>query len=263
MGCCGIGMLYIIENDLLTLSVSTTACEMHSLKRKGSNYEYLWNGDPTYWKGRNPLLFPQVSSTSTKTNIIDGKEYPMGNHGFARNSEFELVSKEDDKLVFLLKDNEETHKQYPFSFEIYVTYSLKDNSVLIDYEVVNTNDRKMPFGFGLHPGFMASDGLKESYITFNNGNKLELSYELFDKYPTYFEEPTPSSATLHTNGHKLTLDFEGFKHLAIWSPKAPFVCIEPWMNLNVRDDRPFEEREENIVLDPSANFKIGYSITVD
>ena len=90
-----------------------------------------------------------------------------------------------------------------------------------------------------------------------------MSYELFDKYPTYFEEPTPSSATLHTNGHKLTLDFEGFKHLAIWSPKAPFVCIEPWMNLNVRDDRPFEEREENIVLDPNTSFKIGYSITVD
>ena len=51
--------------------------------------------------------------------------------------------------------------------------------------------------------------------------------------------------------------------MAIWSPKAPFVCIEPWMNLNVRDDRPFEEREENIVLDPNTSFKIGYSITVD
>ena len=254
-------MLYTIENDLLTLSVSTTACEMHSLKRKGSDYEYLWNGDPTYWKGRNPLLFPQVSSTSTKTNIIDGKEYPMGNHGFARNSEFELVSNEDNKLVFFLKDNEETHKQYPFSFEIYVTYSLKENSVLIDYEVVNTNDRKMPFGFGLHPGFMCDEGLKDSYVTFNNGHEFKLNFDQL--YPTYFEEPMPSSATLHTNGHEIKLDFDGFKHLALWSPNGPFVCIEPWMNLNVRDDRPFEEREENIVLEPGASFKIGYSITVD
>lgn len=261
MGYCRIDMLYIIENDLLTLSVSTTACEMHSLKRKGSDYEYLWNGNPTYWKGRNPLLFPQVSSTSTKTNIIDGKEYPMGNHGFARNSEFELVSNEDNKLVFLLKDNEETHKQYPFSFEIYVTYSLKDNSVLIDYEVVNTNDRKMPFGFGLHPGFMCDEGLKDSYVTFNNGHEFKLNFEQL--YPTYFEEPMPSSATLHTNGHEIKLDFDGFKHLALWSPNGPFVCIEPWMNLNVRDDRPFEQREENIVLEPSDSFKIGYSITVD
>lgn len=261
MGNCGIDMLYTIENDLLTLSVSTTACEMHSLKRKGSDYEYLWNGDPTYWKGRNPLLFPQVSSTSTKTNIIDGKEYPMGNHGFARNSEFELVSDKNNKLVFLLKDNEETHKQYPFSFEIYVTYSLKDNSVLIDYEVVNTNDRKMPFGFGLHPGFMCDEGLKDSYVTFNNGHEFKLNFEQL--YPTYFEEPMPSSATLHTNGHEIKFDFDGFKHLALWSPNGPFVCIEPWMNLNVRDDRPFEEREENIVLDPNTSFKIGYSITVD
>ena len=261
MGNRGIDMLYTIENDLLTLNVSTTACEMHSLKRKGLDYEYLWNGDPTYWKGRNPLLFPQVSSTSTKTNIIDGKEYPMGNHGFARNSEFELVSNEDNKLVFLLKDNEETHKQYPFSFEIYVTYSLKDNSVLIDYEVVNTNDRKMPFGFGLHPGFMCDEGLKDSYVTFNNGHEFKLNFDQL--YPTYFEEPMPSSATLHTNGHEIKLDFDGFKHLALWSPNGPFVCIEPWMNLNVRDDRPFEERDENIVLEPGASFKIGYSITVD
>lgn len=261
MGYCRIDMLYTIENDLLTLSVSTTACEMHSLKRKGSDYEYLWNGDPAYWKGRNPLLFPQVSSTSTKTNIIDGKEYPMGNHGFARNSEFELVSNEDNKLVFFLKDNEETHKQYPFSFEIYVTYSLKENSVLIDYEVVNTNDRKMPFGFGLHPGFMCDEGLKDSYVTFNNGHEFKLNFDQL--YPTYFEEPMPSSATLHTNGHEIKLDFDGFKHLALWSPNGPFVCIEPWMNLNVRDDRPFEEREENIVLEPSDSFKIGYSITVD
>lgn len=261
MGYCRIDMLYTIENDLLTLSVSTTACEMHSLKRKGSDYEYLWNGDPTYWKGRNPLLFPQVSSTSTKTNIIDGKEYPMGNHGFARNSEFELVSDKNNKLVFLLKDNEETHKQYPFSFEIYVTYSLKDNAVLIDYEVVNTNDRKMPFGFGLHPGFMCDEGLKDSYVTFNNGHEFKLNFDQL--YPTYFEEPMPSSATLHTNGHEIKLDFDGFKHLALWSPNGPFVCIEPWMNLNVRDDRPFEEREENIVLEPGASFKIGYSITVD
>ena len=261
MGYCRIDMLYTIENDLLTLSVSTTACEMHSLKRKGSDYEYLWNGDPTYWKGRNPLLFPQVSSTSTKTNIIDGKEYPMGNHGFARNSEFELVSDKNNKVVFLLKDNEETHKQYPFSFEIYVTYSLKENSVLIDYEVVNTNDRKMPFGFGLHPGFMCDEGLKDSYVTFNNGHEFKLNFDQL--YPTYFEEPMPSSATLHTNGHEIKLDFDGFKHLALWSPNGPFVCIEPWMNLNVRDDRPFEEREENIVLEPGASFKIGYSITVD
>lgn len=261
MGYCRIDMLYTIENDLLTLSVSTTACEMHSLKRKGSDYEYLWNGDPTYWKGRNPLLFPQVSSTSTKTNIIDGKEYPMGNHGFARNSEFELVSDKNNKLVFLLKDNEETHKQYPFSFEIYVTYSLKENSVLIDYEVVNTNDRKMPFGFGLHPGFMCDEGLKDSYVTFNNGHEFKLNFDQL--YPTYFEEPMPSSATLHTNGHEIKLVFDGFKHLALWSPNGPFVCIEPWMNLNVRDDRPFEEREENIVLEPGASFKIGYSITVD
>ena len=103
-------MLYEISNETLSLIVSTKACEMHSLKRKDDYYEYLWNGDERYWKGRNPILFPQVSSTSSKINMINGKEYPMGNHGFARNSEFEFIKKEADSLTFLLKENEETFK---------------------------------------------------------------------------------------------------------------------------------------------------------
>ncbi len=253
-------MLYTIKNDFITLKVDTKGCEMHSLKRNNDAYEYLWDGDERYWKGRNPILFPQVSSTLSKTNIINGKEYPMGNHGFARNSEFEMVDEKKDSLTFLLKENEETLKQYPFKFELYVTYSLSNESVEIKYQIKNNNDVIMPFGFGLHPAFNVEENYKDTKIVFDNGNTLIINKELFENYPTYYELPVPSSADLYSNNHHIRLEFKGFKHLAIWSPFAPFVCIEPWNNLGAKNGVDFEKREENINLESKQTFEIGYKI---
>ena len=252
--------MYTIKNEYLTLQVSLDAAQMHSLKRNNDNYEFIWNGDPTYWKGRNPILFPQVSSTSTKTNIINGKQYPMGNHGFARNSVFELVDIKEDSLTLLLRENEETLKQYPFKFELYVTYTLNNELLEITYKIKNTDTQVLPFGFGLHPAFNVEKDYKDTKITFDNGQELVVNKELFEKFPTYYVEPTPSSATLLSNNHSVTLNFEGFRHLAIWSPFAPFVCVEPWMNLGPNDSDEFQERAEYAHLDSNQSIEYKYSI---
>lgn len=255
-------MLYTIKNDEIILSVSSFAAEMHSLKRTNDDYEYLWNGDPKYWKGRNPILFPQVGSTSSKLNVIYGKEYPMGNHGFTRNSEFEFVAKSDDSLTLLLRDNEETFKQYPFHFELYVTYKLTSDGVSVNYEVKNVDAVSFPFGFGLHPAFNVTNDYVDTKIVFDDGKELALSSQLFKQYPTYYQKPMPKSAILYTNNHQVKLDFKDFKYLAVWSPFAPFVCIEPWMSLGAKDNVAFEERDDNITLKPNESFKIAYSISV-
>lgn len=250
-----------IKNEKITLTVSEEAAEMHSLKFNDSDYEYLWDGNPKYWKGRNPILFPQVSSTPSKTIIINDKEYPMGNHGFLRNSTFNFVSCKDDSLSLSFKDNEKTLKQYPYHFEILVNYTLKDNAVNIDYEIKNLNEETMPFGFGLHPAFNSNLGFKDSKIVFDDNKELILSNELFDKYPTYFEEPTPKCADLYTNNHHIKVEFTDFKILAVWSPQAPFVCIEPWMS-SPASDINFVNRKDNIVLDSKESFKISYKISL-
>ncbi len=254
--------MYTIKNEYLTLEVSNMAAEMHSLKRNNDNYEYLWNGDPAYWKGRNPILFPQVSSTSTKINVINGKQYPMGNHGFARNSVFELVDKKEDSITLLLRENKETLKQYPFKFELYVTYALNNELLEITYKIKNTDDVVLPFGFGLHPAFSVDKEYKDTKIVFDNGQELVVNKELFEKFPTYYVKPTPCSATLLSNNHSITLSFEGFRHLAIWSPFAPFVCIEPWMNLGANDSDEFQNREEYSLLKPNKSIEYKYSILV-
>lgn len=251
----------IIKNEKITLVVNTYASEMHSLKLNGQDYEYLWQGDPKYWKGRNPILFPQVSSTPSKINIIKNKEYPMGNHGFARNSEFEFINENKDSLSLLLKDNDETLKQYPYHFNLLVNYTLKNSSVCITYEITNLNDEIMPFGFGLHPAFNTEKDFKETKIVFDDDKELIINKDLFAKYPTYFEEPTPKKAILNTNSHHIQIDFDEFNILAVWSPVGPFVCIEPWISAPASDIN-FESRKDNINLKKHATYKVSYKITI-
>ncbi|MDO4198242.1 MAG: aldose 1-epimerase family protein [Erysipelotrichaceae bacterium] len=254
-------MNYLIENDEAVLIVNTKAAEIHSFRKKNDDYEYMWNGNKEYWAGRNPILFPQVSSTPTKTNIIYGKEYPMGNHGFARNSEFELFNRTDDSLTFLLKENEETLKQYPFEFNLFVTYELKNTEVKITYNIVNNSDKVMPFGFGQHPAFNCPEGFKDTKIVMDDKDELVISDELFDKYPTVVYDPNPyKKAVLYANNHELEVDFEGYNILAVWSPHAPFVCIEPWMSGNPDPGLAFEDRPHSYKLSPGENQVISYSI---
>lgn len=250
-----------IKNNFITLTVDTYAAEMHSLKLNKNDYEYLWQGDPTYWKGRNPILFPQVSSTPTKTNFINGKEYPMGNHGFARNSEFSFIEEKNDSLTLLLKDNDETFKQYPYHFNLFVNYTIEDCSLIITYNIENTNDKIMPFGFGLHPAFNTEKDFNDTKIIFDGHKELIISKELFAKYPTYFEKPTPKHALLSTNKHHVRLDFQEFKILAVWSPVGPFVCIEPWLS-SPASDINFENRKDNINLKEHETYKVSYKITL-
>ena len=74
---------FTITNDAVTLSVSTKASEIHAFHKNGGR-EWMWQGDPQFWSGRNPTLFPLVGSTYDKKLHIDGKTYAIGNHGFAR-----------------------------------------------------------------------------------------------------------------------------------------------------------------------------------
>lgn len=250
-----------IKNEKVTLSISDRAAEMHSFKLNNCDYEYLWQGNPEYWWGRNPILFPQVSSTEDKINIIDGKEYPMRNHGFLRDKDFSFFEVKNDSLTLSYKDNEETLKQYPYHFEMLVNYTLKDNSVVISYKIKNLNDKVMPFGFGLHPAFNTEPNFIDTKIVFDESKELIISKELFEKYPTYYEVPTPKQAVLCTNNHHVKVDFKDFKILAVWSPVGPFVCIEPWLSAAVKE-KEFAKRKDNINLNANEIFEISYTITL-
>lgn len=50
---------------------------------RDGTYEYIWNGDPAYWSGRNPILFPIVGALRDGTVRIGQTAFHMARHGFA------------------------------------------------------------------------------------------------------------------------------------------------------------------------------------
>ncbi|MBQ2078346.1 MAG: hypothetical protein II638_02070 [Erysipelotrichaceae bacterium] len=266
-------MIYTLENDIAVLKVDTKACEIASFRRKDKDIEYMWDGDPAYWANRNPLLFPHVSAPSNKILNFKGEDYKVNNHGFCRKSEFQFVEQSEDCLHFRLCDNEETLKEYPYHFELNVFYTLKDNEVKIDYEVINKEAGPLYFGFGQHPAFRcplaASKQFDDYSIEFEKedvpGKKLALSYELFEKYPTYIVmDPASRVFTLSDGENKVVMKVdEKYRIFAVWTPHAPFVCLEPWVNTLDKEDHdtPFEKRDV-IKLDEGKTYKIGYSFAI-
>lgn len=147
-------MLYEIKNDKLSVSADTFGAELHSIKLDSK--EYLWQcGDA--WKRYAPILFPFICSPKDRTYKAGGQEYHMAaNHGFARDSEFAFSGSTKNSLSFLLKDNDVTLAQYPYHFELEVTYSIKGSKVTVTNTVKNTDEKAMYFYLGGHPCFLSA-----------------------------------------------------------------------------------------------------------
>ena len=127
-------------------SVSKGA-ELISVKFDG--IEKLHDGK-SFWNRHSPILFPIVGKLKNGKTIINGKTYEMGQHGFARDMNFEKLAENS----YVLKSNEETKSKFPFDFELYVSYRTTKNKVYTNYKVVNRSDDIMIFGLGGHPAFV-------------------------------------------------------------------------------------------------------------
>lgn len=159
-------MIYIVENEVLTVSVNDFGAELFSVKRGGK--EYLWQGDEKYWGGRAPNLFPYIARLYGGEYILDGKRYEMKIHGISPYSLFEAEKEGDKKLVFTLRSTPETKKQYPRDLVFRVIYEISENVLFVTYEVINNDEKTMYFGVGGHPGFN---------VPLEEGKKFE-DYEL-------------------------------------------------------------------------------------
>ena len=144
-------MRYILENDTLRVEIESFGAEIKSVKRKADGREYMWCGDPEYWGRTSPVLFPFVGAPKNKEYRYEGRTYPMGQHGFARDMEFAL---EAQSIWFVLSSTEETYAKYPFRFRLHIGYMLDENEVSVHWKVDNTDEKPMYFSIGAHPAFL-------------------------------------------------------------------------------------------------------------
>lgn len=239
-----------------TAIISTAGAELRSCKIDGK--EIIWKGDPAYWGKTSPFLFPMVGRLKGGKTVIDGVEYTIGKHGFARDMEFSAVKTSDNTATMTLKSNEKTLACYPFEFTLNMHYRLLENGIEILYEVKNESSKTMLYCIGAHPAIACADIEKCSLVfeqpeTVNspvlnaetgnfksdvrvkrleNEKKFKLHYNDFDDDCVYFDTIKSKSVTLESEaGNNIKVSFDGFETLGVWTPsskRAPFICIEPW-----------------------------------
>ena len=115
--------------------------------------ELMWSADPAFWGKTSPLLFPMIGTLKDGKTTINGKEYKITKHGFARNLEFTPEDFNGSSAMFSLTQNDYTKAMYPFDFKFTVRYTLKADGITVTYRVRNDSDAEMPFCIGAHPAF--------------------------------------------------------------------------------------------------------------
>lgn len=287
----------ILSNGLLHVEVSSHGAELQSI-RKGDT-EYLWQGDPAYWGRRSPVLFPIVGSVWEKRYRSGGKEYELGQHGFARDMEFTLVISSESEVRYRLESSEETLARYPYPFVLEIAYRLHDNCLDVIWEVTNPSDKEIFFQIGAHPAFIYPDYDPQKqgrgFFTFDRSEGLEcirikekgcvdadtkwpldmpegrlkLEKDTFDAIDTIMLQDSQIKRVdmFREDGTRwLALSFDA-PVIGIWSPPgkvAPFICIEPWYGRcdRVGYEGRYEDKDWMNRLQPGEKFESVYTIEI-
>ncbi|MDO4903499.1 MAG: aldose 1-epimerase family protein [Limosilactobacillus sp.] len=285
-----------LHNESLTVEIDELGAQPHSIKRNDNGIEYLWQGDPASWKRQAPVLFPFVGRLKDNQYTFDGKTYHQSQHGFARERQFTVVDKTDDRVVLELHSDDESRKVFPFEFVLKITYKLDDDQLTVNYNVKNPGDRSLIYAIGAHPGFnvpVTADGTFENVELsvspaeeysrillkppYNDSyhpqlidmtKPLAINHELFnDDAIIYKTAGSDFNVTLHdkTIDHGVNVSTKGTKYVGIWSTyptEANFVCIEPWWGIadNVEADGLLLHKQDMSRLAPGQDRDYDFSI---
>ena len=253
-------MIHTLQNDALKITVADHGAELKSITGADGT-EYLFDGNPKWWKYTSPVLFPIVGKLVNGKYRAEGQEYELPGHGFGRISDFKCVKENADEIVFRLNWSEDTLKVYPYRFSLDISYILKNNSVAVVWLVKNLDDKPIYFSIGAHPALKCpivdGENFDDCYLQFNkeenssrilllpsgplsrdrvptlSGQKLNLNYELFKGDALVFDDLKSDEITICSkkSSKKITVQAKGFPYWGIWTPDkggAPFLCIEPW-----------------------------------
>ena len=256
-------MIHELKSNKLTVKISELGAELKSAS--AGAVEYMWSGDPKYWEDTAPVLFPVCGRLLDSTYTVGGKKYTMNAHGFAPKSLFVPTLIDKNRLVLTLSENEDTLKEYPFSFTLTADYTLDSDTLSAVFTVKNNSDKTMPYMFGWHPGFaLPKEGgdivdfrvkmpgkTNLMWHKLQHGcfaNPVAVNYEIKnEEYPLREEEiyendtmifvGTGNSTELYSPkcNHKITLAFsENLPYYCIWKEtdaNARFICLEPWSGI--------------------------------
>lgn len=290
-------MLITIYDSHAAAVIDSVGAQLISFQ-DAAGKEYIWQRDPKYWNRCSPLLFPIVGNCRGDKTIIEGQAYTLTKHGFCRDMDFAVTGQTETSVTFRIHDNEETKAVYPYSFALSLSYRLDHGSLVMEYQVENTDSRTIYYCLGAHPGFncpMEDQASFEDYmlefeteedttsmvydlehfqfdpshrgVVLKNEKTIPLTRELFKDDAVYFDclKSRKVSIVHRTTGHGIELSYPGFETVAFWTPypgDAPFVCIEPWNGSGVYATEDDEFVHKNHVQQLGTGERKSYGMTI-
>ena len=244
-----------LKSDYLQVEFQSLGGALSSIKDK-EGVEYLWQGDPAYWSGQAPVLFPICGSVRNDSVVYDKEDGSqvkgkIPRHGLVRKKEFTLVEQTEHSVTFAIEDTEEMYENYPYHFRLEITYIVTGKTIRTEYKIYNKESEKtMPYFIGGHPGFncplLADEVYEDYYLEFeesetcsvpkpfpetgmldfkdrsswlDNQKELDLNYDLFSYDAVTLDELESRKVALRSRKHDkgLRLHFEEFPNLIVWS----------------------------------------------
>jgi galactose mutarotase-like enzyme len=247
-----------IAGESLSAEINPFGAELYAL-RDVQGRDLLWDGDPAFWTGRAPILFPVIGAVAGGVIRVDGRAYPMAKHGFARRKPWALVEQTADAATFRLEADDETRASYPFEFRLDLRFAIRDAGLSMVATLTNPGTTPLPASFGYHPALrwplpggraradhvvrfaedepalirrIDSGGLLRSAAEPSpvEGSEFTVHDALFEDDAMIFDQLASRSLTFGApGGMALDIAFPDMPLLGIWTkPGAPYLCIEPW-----------------------------------
>ena len=272
----------------LSASVLARGAELCSLVR-GDGVELIWPAKPR-WPSHGPLLFPIVGELAGHKLTVDGRDYPMERHGFARRLRWKWVDRTADGCTLAIADTPETRTHYPFAFRLEAAYALRPDALHVSLTATNTGSGPLPCSMGFHPAFNwpLDGGAKEDYRIELSGDEENTVGQLDDAGLVARRVPSPvQGRTLHLSeavfahdalvfdplrstgarylgpdGRGVAVSWENAAQLGIWSKPGDFVCIEPWHGTAdpAGFNGPFTGKPSLMHLPPGASGALSMTI---
>lgn len=282
-----------------SLSILTKSHGAELVSFKNGEKEYIWQGDARYWSGQNPNLFPNIGAVKEYGAYFDGTAYPLMRHGFGRHSGFIVAEQGDTYIVYELRENAETLKQYPFPFIFRVRHGLTEKGFYTQYEITNPGKKPLPFCVGGHPAFncpmnegeefshwhLVFDETEDAYARLplpggfisddnreyilRSTNTITLDHAVHDRVDTLIFEGLRSTGVslVGPDGHGIRMDFADFPMIAFWTApgkNAPYICLEPWLGCGAYENENGEFADKHLcaILVPGETKTLRYTISI-
>lgn len=285
-----------LQNDALTVVVNELGAQLHSIKRRDNQIEYLWQGDANSWGRQAPILFPFVGRLKDDQYQFAGQTYHQTQHGFARDRQFSVVDQTSDHVLLEQRSDDKTRQVFPFAFVLQVEYRLDGDQLSVQYRVENPADQSLIYAIGAHPGFnmpLTAAG-KFEQVEFSTvpaeefsrimlagpyndsahpqlidmHQPFQLDHELFNHDAIIFKTGGCNFAATLTDqnsGYGVTVNTKGTQYVGLWSAypaKANFACVEPWWGIadNVNADGLLLHKQGMSRLAPGQSAAYHFSI---